>query len=314
MSSLERSSLTHLSLRQLRAFVAVAREASMTRAATRLHLTPSALSMLVRGMEEELGLRLFERTTRRLVLTPAGRDFLPAVERMFESLEGGLQRLQQHRHAEATQLRVATSPLLASALFPQVIASLRDQHPEMEITLLDMPVEALPALVRQGDVDLAVCTANRDCADLQALPVYVDKLMLVCPRAHPLARRREVAWQDLLDEPLVLLRSGSGLRALVDEALGPWQRKLHVAHEVSQVATALALVAHGQGLSALPSYAITRAQGSVVASGAAGEVVTEPLVAPVVERKIVALSAPGTEMSAAAQAFVEHFRRQAGKY
>ena len=71
---------SNLSLRQLRAFLAVAHEASMTRAATRLHLTPSALSMLVRSMEDDLGMRLFERTTRRVVLTDAGQQFLPTVE------------------------------------------------------------------------------------------------------------------------------------------------------------------------------------------------------------------------------------------
>jgi DNA-binding transcriptional LysR family regulator len=80
---------SNLSLRQLRAFVAVAQESSMTRAAARLHLTPSALSMLVRAMEDDLGVRLFERTTRRLVLTAAGQQFLPTVERVFAELEQG---------------------------------------------------------------------------------------------------------------------------------------------------------------------------------------------------------------------------------
>jgi LysR family carnitine catabolism transcriptional activator len=75
-----KTAASNLSLRQLRAFLCVAEEASMTRAATRLHLTPSALSMLVRGMEDDLEFKLFERTTRRLVLTEAGQQLLPTVE------------------------------------------------------------------------------------------------------------------------------------------------------------------------------------------------------------------------------------------
>ena len=309
-ASPSRLSAANLSLRQLRAFVAVAGEASMTRAAARVHLTPSALSMLIRSMEDELGVRLFDRTTRRLVLTPAAEAFLPTVEQVFQQLESGLTQLHQHQQTEATQLRLATSPLLASGLFPQVIASLRTQHPQIRISLLDMPVESLPALVREGQVDLAVCTANSESADLKAVPLYVDKLMLVCPQSHALAERREVAWQDLLDEPLILLRHGSGLRLLVDKALAKSSRRVQTAYEVSQVATALALVAQGEGVSVLPSYAITRAQSAVMAGGVA----TVPLVNPVVEREIVALSAPGSVMSDAAIAFVEHFRRIAGKF
>jgi len=144
---------SNLSLRQLRAFLAVAQEASMTRAAAKLHLTPSALSMLVRGMEDDLGTRLFERTTRRLVLTDMGQQFLPVVQQVFAQLEDGIASLHNSQHVKASLLRVAASPLLASALFPKVIASFRSQHPHVNVVLLDGPVESLPDLVRQGEVD-----------------------------------------------------------------------------------------------------------------------------------------------------------------
>ena len=207
---------SNLSLRQLRAFLAVAQESSMTRAADKLHLTPSALSMLVRGMEDDLGARLFDRTTRRLVLTEAGAQFLPTVQQVFAQLEAGIASLQNTQHVKAGRLRVAASPLLASALFPKVIASFRSQHPHVKVVLLDVPVESLPDLVRQGEVDLAVCTANQEAQDLTATPLYVDKLMLVCPTSHPLAQSREVAWQDLLDQPLFLMRHATGLRTLAN--------------------------------------------------------------------------------------------------
>jgi LysR family carnitine catabolism transcriptional activator len=93
----------------------------MTRAATQLHLTPSALSMLVRSMEDDLGMRLFERTTRRVVLTDAGKQFLPTVEQVFAQLDSGIASLHQSQRLKASQLRVAASPLLASALFLSLI-------------------------------------------------------------------------------------------------------------------------------------------------------------------------------------------------
>lgn len=298
----------NLSLRQLRAFLAVAQASSMTRAAEKLHLTPSALSMLVRGMEGDLGVRLFDRTTRRLVLTDAGLEFLPTVELVFAQLEAGIAALHNTQHVKAGRLRVAASPLLASALFPKVIASFRLHHPQVKVTLLDAPVASLPDLVRRGEADIAVCTESSDAADLMATPVYTDKLMLVCPSAHRLAQRREVEWQDLLDEPLILMCHGSGLRALVDKAFSKWNKNIQPAYEVSQVATALGLVSEGEGISVLPSYAILRAK--TLAS--THVVTTVDLVSPSVSREIVTLTKEGAETTPAVLMFLDQFKKHVG--
>jgi len=301
---------SQLSLRQLRAFLAVAQESSMTRAATQLHLTPSALSMLVRSMEDDLGMRLFERTTRRVVLTDAGKQFLPTVEQVFIQLDSGIASLKQSQRLKASQLRIATSPLLASALFPKVIASFRAQHPQVSVVLLDASVDSLPDLVRRGEVDMAVCTANSDVADLSPHLLYVDKLMLVCHVEHPLAQSREVSWPSLLEEPLILMRHGSGLRSLVDKTISKWCKHLKPAYEVSHVATALGLVAEGEGVSILPSYAISRAK----AASQVLSIVTVALVGPVVEREIVALTPAFAEAPVAVDALIEHFKKHAGNY
>jgi LysR family carnitine catabolism transcriptional activator len=183
-----KTSTSNLSLRQLRAFLTVAEETSMTRAAARLHLTPSALSMLVRSMEDEVGFRLFDRTTRRLVPTAAGQQLLPTVRQVFDGLEEGIDAVRQAQATRASLLVVATSPLLASALVPQVIAAFRQQHPQVRVRLVDAAVESLPGLVREGAADIAVCTANSDVSDLHGdQRLYSDPLMLVCPPGHPLA-------------------------------------------------------------------------------------------------------------------------------
>lgn len=308
-SMASKTSTSNLSLRQLRAFLTVAQEASMTRAAVRLHLTPSALSMLVRSMEDDLGFRLFDRTTRRLVLTDAGRQLLPTVQQVFASLEQGIASIQAAQQDRASQLSVATSPLLASALVPEVIASFRQQHPDVRVQLVDAPVESLPALLREGGADMAVCTASSDFSDLRSTRLYADRLMLVCPNSHPLAGRREVEWKDLREERLVLMRPGSGLRALVDKAFARWRRSTPPAYEVSQVATALGLVEAGEGVSILPSYAISRAQSSRQEA----RLVSVALVGPVVRREIVALTRLSDEVHSASAGFIRHFKQVAGK-
>ena len=299
-----KASTSNLSLRQLRAFLLVADEASMTRAATRLHLTPSALSMLVRSMEGELGFRLFERTTRRLSLTDAGRQLLPTVCQVFDSLEAGIDAVRSAQQVRDSLLVVATSPLLASALVPEVIASFRQQHPQVRVRLVDASVESLPALVRDNGADIAVCTASNDVADLAVEQLYSDPLMLVCPVGHPLAAQREVKWQTLREEPLVLMRPGSGLRALVDKAFARMPPPRAPAHEVAQVATALGLVAAGEGLAILPSYAITRASTSYPGR----TLVSVPLISPLVRRDIVALTRVSDQPAPGCEAFVHHFK------
>ena len=147
--------LPAVTLRQLRAFVAVAEEGSIARAAQRLHLTGSALSMLIASLEGELGTRLFERTTRRLQLTDAGRELLPAIGEVFHHLDSALSDLRESTQRRDTQLRIAASPLLAATLLPGVMAGFRERYPAVRLKLLDKAVGAVPQAVRGGDADIA---------------------------------------------------------------------------------------------------------------------------------------------------------------
>ena len=301
-----RPAASNLTFRQLRAFVAVADETSMTRAATKLSLTPSALSMLIRSMEEDLGVRLFERTTRKLILTEAGERLLPVVRDVFQLLDEGIQSVLRSQQVRESTLTLATSPLMAASYVPKVMAGFRQLQPAVKIRLIDAPVESLPNLVRQGEVDLAICTANEDSADLHAEQLYVDRLMLVCHPDHPMAQRSEVRWQDLVNEPLILMHRGSGLRTLADRAFAKWTKTLTPAHEVSHVTTALSLVEAGEGVSVLPSYAIARAQPTLHNP----HLLIIPIVSPVVKRQIVALARSPEAISRTAEAFIQYFKKE----
>ena len=141
-------------------------------------------------------------------------------------------------------------------------------------------------------------------SDLRSTPLYGDRLMLVCNVGHDLAGRREVEWRELCNEPLILLRQGSGLRSLVDKAFSRWSRKIEPVYEVSQVATALGLVEVGEGISILPSYAISRA----LSASRETRVATVALVSPVVRREIVALTRLADVLEAPGMDFVDHFK------
>jgi DNA-binding transcriptional LysR family regulator len=297
------SSTSHLSLRQLRAFWLVAQEGSMTRAAQQMHLTISALSMLVRTLEEELGVRLFERTTRRMELTEAGRQFMPAVRDVFLALDSGIQTLQEGKRRKSERLTLATSPLLAGTVVPAVIAKFREQFPNVDVTLADVPVDQVVSQVRESKADFGICTADAALTDLIAQVLYQDTLMLACSPDHPMAERAQATWSDLIDQPLILLNPGTGMRRLTDQALSEFTLRLKPAFEVANIQTAIGLVAAGLGISVLPAYSLARATG--------GQVRAIALTDPVVSREIVALCTRARPFSMAAEAFLKLFKESA---
>lgn len=293
-----------VTLRQLRAFIAVAEEGSIVRASQRLHLTASALSMLIGALEGELGARLFERTTRRMVVTDAGKELLPAVGLMFKHLDLAIAELRESTLRRGSRLRIAASPLLAATLLPHLMASFRSRFPSIQLTLSDLAVADIANAVRAGDADLGICTGDVETLDLEATVLHRDRLMLACLEIHPLAAQFEVPWSELLGEPLALLQPGSGLRKLADRGLAKVGQSIEPTFEVANVATAVGLVEAGLAVSVLPRYALNRARAVGLRA--------IPLVDPVVERNIVALNAPERPLSDVGEAFVSHFRNSAG--
>lgn len=289
-----------VTMRQLRAFVAVAQDESITRAAQRLHLTPSALSMLISSLEGELAVRLFERTTRRIALTDAGLELLPAIKKVFENLDDAFDGLRQLSDRRSGRFAVATSPLLAATLLPPLLAGFRVRFPGIRVDLFDLPVDGIAQAVRSGQADFGVCTADTEMPGLVLTTLHQDRLMLACQTDHPLAERREVRWAELAGEPLALLRHGSGLRSLVERGFAEIGEPVQPAFEVAHVTTAVGLVEAGLAVSILPSYALssTRSPG----------VVAVPLTAPVMERNIVALTDGQRQLSAPCEAFLTHFK------
>ncbi len=313
--------LQRLSLRQLRAFIAVAQTGSMTQAAAWMHLTPSALSMLVKSLEQELEIQLFERSTRRLTLTEPAQTLLPVVQALLAGLENSIEQLRSQSQQSTLRFRIATSPLMAASLLPDLIASFRRTQPEAQIQLIDTAVDAVASLVRSAQADLGICTFDHDCVDLKITPLLQDSLMLACHPSHPLAMQSAsnnaaVAWEALLGHRLILLSKGSGLRQLVEQTMNklPKQaRKQALAatpahsgqqnYEVAHVATAVGLVRAGEGVAALPAYALQRALAEQ-----AGTLAVLPLIQPLVKRKIVALSARERPLQAAAALFLAHVK------
>ncbi len=293
-----------LSLRQLRAFWHVAQEGSMTRAAQKMHLTSSALSMLVRTLEEELGVRLFERTTRKLELTEAGRQFLPAVRDVFFSLDAGLETLKETKRRKSERLTVATSPLLAAACCPRDRALPR-ALPRRRRDADRRPGRPGGAAGARGQGGLRHLH-RRHRAGRPGHPGAV--------RGHAGARLQSRP-PDGRPSPGRLGRPGRPAPDPADARLGPAPARragARAAHAAGQAGVRggersdrVGLVAAGLGVSALPAYSLARVEGERVSA--------VPLVDPVVTREIVAVCTRARPFSMAAEAFLKLFKESAEK-
>ena len=254
----------NLTLRQLRAFVAVAETGSFTAAAATLHLTQSALSVLVRELEREMGVQLFDRHTRRVLLSEAGREFQPSVQRLLADLAGAVADVTDLRDKKRGVLRLAAPQLMACTLMPRVIAAYRERHPDIDVRLADTLPEHLLAGVLSGEVELAVGQDVAVDAAIERRTLFRDRHWLICPPDHPFARRRKVRWSEL--GPYTFIAPTRDFRQRVLPELEADAREFMLratTQEVSYMTTALGMVASGLGLTVCPTYSasLVRAHG-----------------------------------------------------
>lgn len=298
------------SLRQIEAFLAVAEAGSFSAAARKMAATQPALSQAVRELEDQLALRLFTRTTRRVDLTAAGAALRDRLAMGLDVLDDALARARDLAQLRSGHLRIAAPPLLASTVLARLIASFAARHPGLSFDLADVVSAEIPQLVRRGLADVGVGTFVEGEAGLDRRVLLGDVMSLVCRHDHPLAQG-PVAWADLAGQRLIGLDRASGLRRLADRGLDMAGLDLAPVITVHQVATALALVQAGMGVAVFPRYAVHDRGESLSC---------QPLEAPRLKREVVMVTAADHAPSPVAEAFQRHlmqgfaaaYRREGG--
>ncbi len=288
-------------LKQLRAFVAVYQLRKLSAAATQLFLTQSAVSVLIRQMEDGLGTRLFDRTTRSLQPTPAAHEAVQVAERILrdlDSLGAGLQDLSGLRRGRVTGV---VTPTLAEILLPPVVREFRAQHPDIHLVIDDCAPDQFFSRVISDQTDFGIGTPERVGPGVELQTLLRDHLSLVCTRDHPLAQRRSVRWRDLEGLPVTTVRPGYGIRPLIELSAARAGVRLNVMHEVTFLASALWMTGSGLAPSIMPA--------AYVAASRNPELVARTLTAPKVSRDICLVSKEGRSLSPAAQQFITVLRK-----
>ena len=246
----------NISLRQLRAFLAVAKHRHFRRAAESLHLTQPAVSRHIANLEAELDVRLFDRNTREVVPTEAGRYLQSAVERVLEELEGVLAHVHSESERRHGKVRVAAVPTLSAELMPQCIATCARNYPELAVQLHDQVQTLVLDSVRGGEVDFGLAIEPADSEAFDSETILHDPFVLVCRRDHPLAKLALVPWKKLRGESLVLLDYASGSRRLIDQQLAMHGIEADVVQQTGHTHTAFRMVEADLGVSITPSLSL----------------------------------------------------------
>ncbi|TWF79801.1 DNA-binding transcriptional LysR family regulator [Pseudonocardia hierapolitana] len=256
-----------MELHQLRYFVAVAREGSMTAAASSLFLAQPTLSIQIRKLEQEVGAKLFERLARRVVLTAAGKAFLEHAERALAELERGRERVADVVGLRQGRVAVGVLPSVAAHLLPAVLAEFRAEHPGVTVHLVENDVSRdFEQLVQAGELDVAVTRMPVTLAGLGARTLVREPIVALVPPGHPLAGRAGVALRELADEGFVCMRSGYGLRELTDQLCAEAGFVPRVVIETGQLSIVHGMVRSGVGVALLPRLAARGAEHVVPVS------------------------------------------------
>ena len=242
-------------LRQMRAFVALAKTGNFTAAAQTLHVTQSALSGLIKELEQTLGARVVDRSTRRIVLTEIGRELFPLFSQMIDDLDGALANVADHTQLRKGVVRLAAPQLMCCTLVPQALAAYRAAHPDIDVRVADSAVENVIARVLSGESDCGIGPERESMPQLEARELFEMPFALVFPQGHPLEANERVTWQDVARHPFIALQGQFTERLLADMQVLPGEVQLKPANEVAFMTTALAMVSAGLGITVCLPYA-----------------------------------------------------------
>lgn len=290
----------NITIKQMRAFVAVAKTQSFTEACEAVHLSQPALSIAIKNLEEEVGGQLLMRTTRTLALTAEGEAFLPTAQRLLADWDNALEEVHNRFALRRGKVALAAMPSFALNQLPRAIMAYRQNYPQINVAIHDVIAEDVIEMVRSGRVEVGVGFDPGETEDLRFEPLFEDQLVAVIPKEHPLLVHERITWSQLLEGDFMALQRPSSIRLLMEQQLEERGINLSVQFEAHQLATVGRMVATGVVVGAVPSLCIRQMQEL----GAH----CRELVEPVVSRQVGIITRRRYSLSLAAQGMVKELK------
>jgi LysR family carnitine catabolism transcriptional activator len=291
--------IPNLSAKHLRAIVSLARFGSFIAASSYLRISQPGLSRIIQQTEEMLGVLLFTRGTRNVSQTPAGREFIPAAERMLGELLQQTQRVRDLDDQLRGQLIISGLISVCRHVLPSALVTYRKQHPKIHIHVREGVGSFVQEDVRSGFADFGIGNVAGLHDGIAVEAVSQESCFVVVPRRHPLSASQFVRLKDLADEQMISMPPDSGLRRTIDVAAAQSGVILNYTMVLYQYTSLFELIANGLGVSIVPASALPVMKGS--------SLVARPL-RPAITRQIGILHLSERPLSPASRAFLEIFR------
>jgi DNA-binding transcriptional LysR family regulator len=289
----------NIELGDLRAFVAIAERGSFHAAATEIHLSQPALSRRIAKLEGALGVRLLERTTRKVDLTAVGRDFARKARELLNGLDQSLLGITELAERMSGEVTIACVPSAVRYFLPKVLQEYHDKYPRILIRIVDEGAGDVLSSVVRGEADFGINYIGAQEPNIEFEPILKEPFVVACRKDHELAGRRKLTWAELAKYDYMTVAKASGNRFLLDLALADTAGRPRSFCEVRHVMSVVSLVEAGLGIAAVPQLAMPPGEHATL--------VSIPLVEPAVTRTVGLIRRRGHVLSPAAQQLYDMF-------
>jgi LysR family hydrogen peroxide-inducible transcriptional activator len=277
-----------MEMHQLRYFAAVARTGNFSRAARECRVAQPSLSQQILKLEDEVGERLFERTQRRALLTPAGSLFLPHALNILEAAERGRQEISEMGGQVRGKILLGALPTIAPYFLPNIIRSFRTKYPGVELIIHEETTQQLLRGLEEKELDLALLSDASPNSRIEIRELFSEELLLCLPAAHPLVKQKKVVASNLQYEKFILMQDGHCLGAQAQQFCETKGFHPEISCRSAQIGTVVAMVQAGLGISLIPEMAL---------AGAPRDGIVYRSLDGVRPRRILALALPGQRKS-----------------
>jgi DNA-binding transcriptional LysR family regulator len=282
-----------VNLRTLGVFLAVAETGSFRKAADLVHRSQSAVSMQIKQLEEQLGLPLFHRTTRRVLLTREGELLLGSARRAMAALEDGLGQLRDAAAMQTGHLALGCVPSVAATVLPGVLAAFQRDFPGIRVTLLELPSEDLLQAIARQDVEFGIGPGVAFAGDFAFRPFARDPILALVPATLDTPARESITLADLTRLPILMYSRAAALRGNLERELAARGLSFDIRYEVLHAPTLVAFARAGLGVAILPKVTIPARLGARLRA--------VPIIEPRLERSLDVITRRGHALSPAAR-------------
>lgn len=238
-----------MEIRQLKAFLVIAETQTFTAGARRLNITQAAISMQIRQLEDELGIQLFTRTPRKVILTEAGSVLLDRARSILNEHDGAICQIGEIAGGEYGRLRIGTaSGMFASNQLPGIISQIKKLKPKIDLSVQSGTSHELVEKIMNGDVDSAFVSLPVDNLNIQTITLFTDELVAIGHPKHPMAGERQVSAATLAGEELILGEQGGNTRRMIDEYFAAAGERPRIVMELARQESINEMVANGLGV------------------------------------------------------------------